>query len=314
MKAKWIFLFFGLLGSSSLNAQSFEQHFDGADTNCYDPFGGWNLSLCFELDTSSSNIWKIAQPNKNLFDSASTLPNALFTDSNYYRTNVLSSFQFGIPIETFGNAIIALRWQQKLDIDRDFDGAKIECSFDTAKTWQNVMYNPFIYSFYGFDETSVDTLPNGDFVFNGTDTSWRDIWLCIESSFGSVLADSVYFRFTFISDSIDNNKEGWMIDDFLGYSTIRHTVAVEKDESKGYVSIFPNPSTDRIDIQLEKIDGFHIIEKMTLMNASGQKVEEWVNIPTKFFIDARKYPNGQYFLRVQSNLKTETSAIMISHK
>ena len=50
-----------------------------------------------ELDTSASNIWQIGKPQKIIFDSASTVPNAIVTDTiNFYPINNIS--RFGIKI------------------------------------------------------------------------------------------------------------------------------------------------------------------------------------------------------------------------
>jgi hypothetical protein len=52
---------------------------------------------------------------------------------------------------------------------------------------------------------------------------------------------------------------------------------------------------------------------MSLVNASGQIVDEWKNKPTKFFIDTRKYSNGLYNLTIKTNIQTETIPIVVQH-
>ena len=54
-------------------AQFFTQYFDGADTSIQN-------SILIETDTSVSNVWQIGHPQKIIFDSAATAPNAIVTD------------------------------------------------------------------------------------------------------------------------------------------------------------------------------------------------------------------------------------------
>lgn len=286
-------------------SQLYQQYFDGADT-INDPFS--NSSIFVQIDTNSSNIWQVGSPQKIIFDSAATAPNALITDTiNYYPINNQSSVQFTIvPWTTWG--VLAIQWKQKLDIDTSGDGAFVEFSVDGGNTWQNAFNNPYVYNFYGYNPENVDTLANNEIAFVGTDTAWRDIWLCY-SMFWLNHNDSVVVRFTLKTDSIEHNKEGWMIDNLLAHVTIVHTI--DKKLTDNHLKVYPNPTSSILYIETEKIMGPHIIEEMVLVNALGQEMEKWRNIPTKFFIHTHKYEAGNYFLHIRTNLKSETVPIVI---
>lgn len=295
-----------LLFAFSLNqssAQFYSQYFDVPDSLTYNP-------LRILVDSSSNNIWQIGPPQKVIFNSSSTLPNAIVTDTiNTYPVNDSSSFIIKIPVwSPFG--IFAVQWMQKLDMDAQHDGGYIEYSTDTGQTWENVFNNPYVYNFYGFDSANADTLMNGDFAFSGTDSVWKNVWLCFDFSWWSTFSnDTVLFRFTFKSDSIDNAKEGWIIDNMFAQTTFIHTV--KEGESTEYLNVFPNPSTGIINIQMEKIQEFHIIEKMELIDITGKSVQMWENIPVKFWIDGKKYKPGVYFLKVKTNIRSEFRQIVI---
>jgi hypothetical protein len=294
--------------SSSLYAQDWFQYFDGADTLCGHNFSP--ASICINTGSDSTNIWQVGVPNKGIFDAAATFPNALLTDTvNFYPPNDTSSFQFAVIPWTF-SGILALQWKQKLDMDVGLDGGKIETSIDGGLSWQNVFDDPHVYNFYGYQPGNSDTLPSGDLVFSGTDSVWQDIWLCYDYSWLSFF-DSMMVKFTFISDSTDTQQEGWMIDNLLAHVTLIHTVGESQPDK--YLRVYPNPASDRIHIETQKIQTFHIIEEMYLMNASGQVVDEWRNEPTKFYINTQKYSNGLYYLKVKTNLRTETHPIVIHH-
>ena len=286
-------------------AQFYTQYFDGADTLL------WN-SIRIDLDTSSQNVWQIGPPRKIIFDSAATQPNAIVTDTiNFYPANDTSRFVAKVHLNGWNWGVFALQWKQKLDMDTSFDGGIVEYSIDTGRTWVNVFNNPFVYNFYGFQTANQDTLTGGEFAFSGTDSTWRDIWLCFDLSwlqqFNGI--DTVLFRFTLLTDSVNNNKEGWLIDNMLAHITIIHTV--KEVEQENYLNLYPNPANDIVHIQAQKIMDYHIIEKMELVDKSGRIVDRWTNIPTKFWFDTNKYNEGLHFLKVKTNIKSETLPFVI---
>jgi hypothetical protein len=277
-----------------------QQYFDGADTSV-------SKSIIIDLDTSSTNIWQIGSPHKVMFNSAATQPNVLITDTAliYPDTNISRfSFQFATTM-SFG--IGALQWKQKIDFDKKKDGGIIEYSTDTGKTWLNVFNNPYVYSFYGFNTANKDTLVSGEYAFSGTDTSWKDIWLCFNNSY--FYNKDLKIRFTLKSDSINNFKEGWMIDNMVMRETFIHTV--KETEQKEYLRVYPTPTTGMVTVEAQKLRQYHIIKSMQLINMNGEVVEQFGETPTKFFIDISKHPDGQYFLKVTTNIKTETLPVIL---
>ena len=284
-------------------SQSYTQYFDGADTV-------FANSVNVELDTSSSNIWQIGRPQKIIFDSAATLPNAIVTDTIHnYPANNISRFTTKTYNQFIFWGVLAFRWKQKLDMDTAHAGGIVEFSIDSGTTWQNAFNNPYVYNFYGFLPANMDTLNTGEFAFSGTDSSWRDIWLCFDLSWLSFSPDTLRFRFTFKSDSLSNDKEGWVIDNMMAHHTMIHTV--KETEQKNYLNVYPNPATNRVHIQAQKITEFHIIEKMELVDPLGRVIDKWTNIPTKFWFDTDKYNDGMYFLKVKTNIQSETISLVI---
>lgn len=155
----------------------------------------------------------------------------------------------------------------------------------------------------------MDTISNGQVAFTGTDTTWNNIWLCFDVSWLS-LSDTVMFRYTLISDDVDNGKEGWMMDNFLVHPTIFHTV--NEKEQEEYLLVTPNPTSGEVHITARKTTSFHIIEKMELTDMAGNIVERFGVSPTKFTINIGHHPAGIYLLKIQTNLKTETFKISLS--
>jgi hypothetical protein len=294
-----------MVSNISIAQYDYFQYFEGADTNI-------NNSVMIHLDTSSENIWQVGRPQKTLFYQSKTVPNCLVTDTiNYYPDNNTSSFYFGVDKSLYTDlyGVLAVQWQQKLDMDDTLDIGTIEYSLDTGATWTNVFNNPNNYNFYGYSQNNLDTLANGTVGFSGLDTNWADIWLCYDFSWLN-LADSLTFKFTFKSDGVNNNREGWMIDNMYVHQTWIHTIN-EKEQEK-YLIAYPNPTNGIVNIQAQKQKEFHIIETLTVTDINGRIVSSINNVPTKYYIDLREQPNGVYFINIQTNLKSETIKIVLN--
>jgi Secretion system C-terminal sorting domain len=293
----FLFLLYGQLGHAQTN---YTQRFDGADTT-------YGQATFVFIDSGANNIWQIGPPQKIIFDSAKTLPKALLTDTiNSYPDTNTSKVSFGyIPFISFG--VGAHRWVQKLDIDSG-DIGLVQYSTDSGQTWINAFNNPFVYNFYGFDSSNKDTLSSGLVGFSGKDTTWKDIWLCFSNSYVNQF-DSLALRFVFMSDSIPNtNHEGWMIDNLMAHVTILHTAMTI--ESQEYLNVFPTRTDGIVHIEAQKLNQFHIIEKLEVFNQAGERVMEYKNVPTKFYIDLSALANGFYFLKIKTNIKQQTFKII----
>lgn len=301
-----ILLILALFFSSISLLGQLVQYFDGVDTI-------QNQSIFIKIDTVGGNIWQIGKPQKTIFDSAATFPNALVTDTlNFYPPNDTSSFSFDIhehQIPLWG--VVAIQWKQKIDYDTIGDAGLIEFSIDSGGTWLNAFDDPNVYNFYGFNLNNKDTLPDGSGCFSGTDSLWRDVWLCFDYSWLSTFNQSIQVRYTSISDSINSNNEGWMIDNMSIHLTYIHTI--NEIEQKDYIKLTPNPTSGLLEINAKKIKDFHIIESMELINGEGRIVQAFGVCPTKFKIDLSNYPNGIYYLKIKTNIKTETVKVVVQH-
>ena len=119
-------------------------------------------------DSSMDSIWQIGVPQKTIFNSANSAPNAILTDTlNSYPPNTSSTFILEIDEDVlFGFPFIQVEWQQKFDVEIGVDGGIVEASYDGGVTWQNVLsdtvYRPFVVGSY-----QIDPLFNGEIGFTG---------------------------------------------------------------------------------------------------------------------------------------------------
>jgi len=290
-----------LITNCSIFSQEFYQYFEEENNDEY-------YTIPFFVDTSivSYHVWQIGIPNKAIFNEAATIPNVIITDTiNSYPNNLNDSFSLLLDPMDYG-IIYALEWNQKLDLDSAKDFGIIEYSTDNGDTWANVFDNPFIYNFYGFEDENQMNLTDSTFAFSGQDTTWKNIWLCFDYYY---YESPILVKFTIQSDSINNNNEGWMMDNFMAHVTGLHTI--NEKEQKEYLRIYPNITSGRVHIEARKIDDKHKIEEMELFDSSGSLVEKFGESPTKFFINIDHHPKGNYILKIQTNIKTETFQILL---
>lgn len=293
------------LCSQSIKSQigTYYQYFDGANTTP-------STSILVTIPSSSTNVWQIGKPQKPLFSSASTTPNVIVTDTvNYYPSSNTSTFTFYVRNTMMGPmSIMALRWKQKLDMDQGLDGGIVEYSTNSGVTWVNSLNNPSVYNYYGWLPANKDTLPSGEFCFSGTDNVWRDIWLCVGPGVTSI-NDTIYFRYTFKSDAVNTNKEGWMIDNFLAYYTYAHPV--KQLSQAEYMNVYPNITEGILNVEGKKYNEDDAILKMELLDVEGKVLESYGHNKLKVVLDISKYPAGMYHLNVTTNVKSTSHTILL---
>lgn len=297
-KTLTIFLFVFVL---TIQAQlSSSQYFDGgASTN----------SIMVSVAANTNNIWQIGKPQKTLFYSAATLPNAIVTDTlNFYPKNNNSKFVLTIKNPYMNSPFpFALQWKQKLNMDSKKDGGIVEFSNNGGGTWQNTHNNVNVYQYYGFQPANKDTININEYCFSGTDTTWRDIWLCLAPAIAN-FNDTILFRYTFKSDSVNTNKEGWMIDNFMAHTTIFHPV---KEISQiDEVVVYPTITNGIVNVEVKKTSPTDIIDKIELLNVDGKIMEWYGQNYTKVVLDLSKHIPGIYYVKISINKKSMTRKII----
>jgi Secretion system C-terminal sorting domain len=225
------------------------------------------------IDTSvTTNIWQIGHPGKTLFDSAYSATDAIVTDTLLnYPINNLSSFTMTL---LRSQGYMDIMFFHKFNTDTLFDGGTIEISLDNGMTWGNVIDSSFLsqYQMETMMGVSFNFYSPGDSIrslnnqpgFSGNSNGW------IFSSFGIFYQDSNFdldtflLRFVFASDSLENHKEGWMIDDLV--PAANHTGFEEHVKDK--VIIFPNPFAEEFTVRTLQ----HLNAEVALYDLTSRRV------------------------------------------
>lgn len=290
--------------------------------DCFSQQDYSNYSINFEdtsqffrirIDTilNKNNIWQIGSPHKLKFNSAYSGINVIITDTvNSYPINDTSIFTIKHVSTGMGfnsNHTVILSGKYKIDTDSLTEFGKIEFSPDNGQTWIDLI-NDTVYSNQYFYYYWLTEKP----ILTGKINTWTDFYVNI-AGFGQMFnipyGDTVLYRFTFISDSIQTNKEGWILDDLHFEDWSENIAKLQNEEIK--ISLFPNPTTDYFNIELceKNIEYDYII-----YNSIGIKVIEGKNINKNLLhIKSDLFTTGIYYLKVidKQNRKMTVKKIII---
>lgn len=272
-----------LLTGMTLNAQGL-CHCDNFDGNLSGFICG---ELVIEFDTThGANSWQIGQAQKTVFNQAYSLPNALMTDTmNFYPIHDTSILTVKVPVCGLSNYAQTISFYYKLNTDSLADYGKLEVSADDGLTFIDVLKQWDDYGFFWI----YDTLES----FTGNTSDWTLFEICVSSLLDSFpYADTVQYRFTFISDGNQTNKDGWIIDDLFIYEPDNIQELITNTGSNCY----PNPTRDCLNIEYEffKNNTF----KLELYNDNGKLLKTEIHDNRLIILDLREFKSGIYFYRI----------------
>lgn len=274
------------------------------------------------FDTSATNIWQIGQPQKTIFNSTTSGENAIITDTiNTYPVNCNSSFTILITqpdgwYSPFNNLYI--EFKHKFDTDLNQDGGYIDVSYDNGENWVNIIndtigeYNWWILTPISQHTQSLyttdDVLYNGNYGFSGNIEDWEIVQFGWNIQIVKDAIDTMLVRFNFISDDIDNEKEGWIIDDIILFGVDLGGTISENTQKR--TSIYPNPVENNSVISFDK--NYSSI-KIELYNSAGQIVKKDCILNSNIYnLSKNELQSGIYFLKITlDNRLIENQKIII---
>jgi hypothetical protein len=324
---KHIFLFTALLIGVSAFSQEWEGIWEIEEFG--DTISFSEPSEIIFIDTSNTNLWEIATPSKVYLDSAYSAPLAMITDSiNTYPDSADTYFELLFSNEDpyFYMEQFFIGFIHKYDTDTLRDGGFMTVSFDNGENYVNVIENPN-GSTYFYDEfpnennnslnlySESDTLYNGEYGYSGNSNGWLSTMLgwnviYIAPPKGGGELDSIRFRFNFISDSLDNSREGWMIDDIYTFRV--EILSSVKDQYKVQFKLFPNPASNRIMVETEK-DYQEL--KMEIRSITAKEITHFANgAGNRLEADGIDLETGVYLVTVYGDGEFLGTARCVMHR
>jgi len=277
----------------------------------------YNPNFDIQIEPLANNIWQKGKTVKFGTTHARDTSCAIFTDSvNSYPVNNYSAFHFLFP-KNYGQWGSTQQWNyylkfwHKFDTDSLLDGCWLEFSDDSGMTWHKVdslnMGFPNNYFQNGWNACNlytnnitsvtpalVDTLLDGTKAWSGNSNGWRytSLWINMAFPIKPSRGNGINaIRFVFKSDSINNNKQGWIIDDFaIGWTEIWG--AVNDVSLFNQLPIYPNPSTNgvfNISFPSNSVNG-----SLQIFNIYGQKIKEEALSKQ---VDLSNQTNGLYYYK-----------------
>lgn len=278
---------------------SYGQTIWGIDFDCQT-----NLDRIY-LDSVSNPtcIWQIGEPAKTVFNTTHSVPHVLVTDKlNPVPANDTSVFYLKHATSHLTFHHLTLSFWYQMDGDST-DRGIIEVSPDSAhNVWINLLTEDNAYNFNWM--TTKPTL-------TGSTVGWQQFDLTLMNSYSTMgiypLADTVLFRFSYITDSSSTQYDGWMIDDFLIEDDVIE--GINKIRSDNLISVYPNPAMDHVIIQRNKSCDKQTIQ---ILNYTGQMLYDNQNFSGEI-IDTRQLDNGVYFLKYSDTKYFSITKFIVNH-
>ena len=268
------------------------------------------------LNSDSNSLWQMAKPSKIIFNEAFSSNNVLITDStNNYPINTHSSFELHFSTDEYIDFGLntTLGFYHQLDTDSLKDGGYVEISYDSGENWYNVLGQNEALSqdsaIYGTTEDDYfmspnfyaesDTLYNGEYGFSGSTEGWEFFWFNLWwSTPVKFIPDTIKYRFTFISDSIHNPREGWMLDDF--YIATYPIGSIGEYLNTISIKIAPNPVKNYTRIQFN--NSTNESYELKVFNIDGKLVKSYPSVTeSEVLFERAELASGLYFVEILRN-------------
>jgi hypothetical protein len=284
---KQILIFVFLTSSISLYSQEYWDY----NINFDDPEQLFRVTI--DTVANPANIWQIGAPDKIIFNAAYSAPNVIVTGlSNPYPVSDTSDFLIThIANDGFvwpHTVVVAGYYKSDADTLNDF--GLIEFSPDQGTTWINLINSPEYQQYLDWYTEKP--------VLTGLVPEWTSFYVNIAQLgpiFGIEWGDTLYYRFSFISDGIDDQQEGLMYDDLHFEDWWEN---IDDNVKNDFASIaYPVPASSGLTIEFE--NNRHSLFQLIVNDIQGRAVIPGMNsFDEKFFIDTKELGSGTYYYKL----------------
>ncbi len=146
-------------------------------------------------------------------------------------------------------------------------------------------------------------------TLTGNSNGWKDFHIDLQPlwhTYNILAGDTVLYKFSFISDNIQSNKDGLMYDNL---SFFEYMLSVPEIQNDNLISISPNPSSDKIILKATNKSSRSTIEIFDNLGCSVYLDENFAGED----INIKEYPDGLYILKYSSSNSFVTKKILVRH-
>jgi hypothetical protein len=301
MKKNLLTLTLSLLTGAAFGQNFYEITFEGTGNNENDITQFYH-SIYRDTVSNPDNSWQIGSPDKPVFTGAYSVPNAIVTDTvNPYPVNDTSAF----IIKNMGNGdgfqyhhTVSLQGSYFVDSDSLTDFGTIEFSPDNGNTWIDLLGAEY--------EENIDWM-YGKPVLTGNSSGWQTFgWNISQLSMVMEIGDTILYRFSFISDGVQTNRDGLMFDNLRMQDYVE---GIEEIQNDNLIVVYPNPVADCLSI--ESINPGRTAA-VTIRNETSQLIYD-NPVFNQSTIDTGTLSNGVYFLEYREANSFCIKKLIICH-
>ncbi|MBK7336586.1 MAG: T9SS type A sorting domain-containing protein [Saprospirales bacterium] len=268
-------------------------------------------NLFIDTVSNPNNIWQVGIPQKVIFTDAYSAPNVIVTDTaNPYPVNDTSVFIISNTSEggfVYYHTVI-LAGQYFVNSDTLSDYGMMEFSPDNGITWVDLL-NDSIETIFGYWHWDSYLTGLEKPVLTGNSNGWKEFWVHLTELgpvFDIQLGDTVLYRFTFISDSIQTGKDGLMFDDLHFEDWVEGTHEIQNDK---LISIAPNPVSDNLAILRPPENGREWVQ---VFDCNGRLLFDNDDFRGEH-IDVCLFRDGLYYLRYANGDFFSVKKFIVAH-
>ena len=122
----------------------------------------------------------------------------------------------------------------------------------------------------------------------------------------AMTADTILFRFTYVTDGNSTAHDGWIIDDFQLEDWWE---GIEEIQNDNLISISPNPTSDELRIHRTRASDK---QRIQILNYTGQLFYDNSNFIGETF-NARQLANGIYLLKYSDSKNFSIKKFVVQH-
>lgn len=253
----------------------------------------WKNYIYF--DTTSQNLWMVGKPSKKLFNTGYRSEHSIITDSaKAYPANNNSVFFLKSKL-VIKPHYLTLRFKFKINSDTLKDFFKLHVSFDKGVKWTPLLEDSIPKEIrFQFDNDFGGT--HKPQTISGNLSDWFEIYYDLADYYRNlkIETDTIIFKFSFLSDSINSFKEGLIIDNII-LSQYWESVM---DAKKSQIQTYPNPCSNRLFINEAIYDDVNF--DINIFNSKGIIIRNSEKINISNGINIQNLPAGFYHLIISN--------------
>lgn len=240
-----------------------------------------------------SGCWQVGAPQKGVFTSAWSPPNALVTDTLLPHVDSTTCYAEFTLVAAWPDVGRSLSFRQRLDLDQDFSYGTIEAFSGSLGAWHDLSQHPeLVTSFEGLD---YGPMSDSLLSFTGVSNGWELVQLyfgCLK--FYPYPPETLRLRFVFHAGANLAGRDGWMIDDVAVTAATCYGAVDEHGQPTAMIS--PNPAGDLVMLELTSAP----LGPMTLelFRADGALLRRERLKGARHTLDLAALPDGPYVIRI----------------